>query len=139
VWHAARMRPGHGWRQMPLNASMIAYPARGYKCQFDACPRLKILATSRTPLHLGGEKELPMPPLALPDPAQVFDVARLSQYAAVELFIQRARDVKPDFAVTNDNAAAVAEICHRLDGLPLAIELASRRIKPLPPPALLVR
>ena len=104
-----------------------------------ACPRLKILATSRTPLHVQGEKELPVPPLALPDRRQLIEVGRQSQYAAVELFIQRARDVQPDFTVTNETAPVVAEICSRLDGLPLAIELAAARVKVLSPPALLRR
>jgi predicted ATPase len=112
-----------------------------------ACPRLQMLATSRTPLRLRGEKELPVPPLALPPLSASLKiggnrselVARLSQYAAVELFIQRARDVKPDFTVTNETAPAIAEICYRLDGLPLAIELAASRIKLLSPQALLNR
>ncbi|CAG0954135.1 hypothetical protein GPROT1_00318, partial [Gammaproteobacteria bacterium] len=109
-----------------------------------ACPRLQVLATSRTPLRVRGEKELPVPPLALPplDPLQVsggLTGETLSQYAAVELFIQRARDVKPDFTVTNETAPAIAEICCRLDGLPLAIELAASRIKLLSPQALLNR
>ena len=71
-----------------------------------------------------------MPPLALPDPRRLPPIAALcSQYAAVALFVQRARRVQPDFALTSENAPAVAEICHRLDGLPLAIELAAARVK----------
>jgi predicted ATPase/class 3 adenylate cyclase len=109
-----------------------------------AAPRLKVLLTSRAVLHLRGEKEFPVPPLALPDPKHLPPVgadlvSALSQYAAVELFIQRALDVKPEFVVTNENAPAVAEICVRLDGLPLAIELAAARIKLFPPEALLAR
>jgi hypothetical protein len=84
-----------------------------------ACPRLKILATSRVALHLSGEHELPVLPLALPEPKRLAAAEALSQYAAVSLFIQRALAVKPDFAVTNENAPSVAEICVRLDGLPL--------------------
>lgn len=103
------------------------------------CPYVKVLVTSRVPLQVRGEQEIPVPPLALPDLHQLLPVESLTQYAAVQLFIQRARDVQPDFAVTNDNAAAVAEICYRLDGLPLAIELATTRIKLFPPQALLVR
>ena len=83
--------------------------------------------TSRTPLHLSGEHELHVPPLELPDPAHLPDAEALSQYEAVELFVERARAVKADFAITNANAPAVAEICVRLDGLPLAIELAAAR------------
>ena len=85
------------------------------------------------------EHEFPVPALALPDPKHLPDLATLSQYEAVALFIERARAVKPDFQVTNANAPAVAEICARLDGLPLAIELAAARIKLFPPQALLTR
>jgi predicted ATPase/class 3 adenylate cyclase len=104
-----------------------------------ACAELKLLVTSRAGLHLRGEREYPVPPLALPDPRELPPAEQLSQYAAVELFVQRALAVQPDFAVTNQNAAAVAEICARLDGLPLAIELAAARIKLLPPQAILAR
>ena len=82
---------------------------------------------------------IPLAPLPLPDPAHLPSLERLSQYEAVRLFIERAQAVKPDFAVTNDNAPAVAEICFRLDGLPLAIELAAALVKMLPPQALLKR
>ncbi len=105
----------------------------------ETCPRLKVLVTSRMPLRVRGERELPVPPLALPDRRRLPGVESLPQYAAVELFIQRALGVKPDFEVTNENAPAVAEICHRLDGLPLSIELAAARIKTLSPQALLAR
>src|SRR5215210_4825917 len=91
-----------------------------------ACPKLKVLATSRIPLRLYGEQEYPIPPLALPDPKVLPPVKVLTQYEAVRLFVERARAVKADFSVTNKNAPAVAEICARLDGLPLAIELAAR-------------
>ena len=104
-----------------------------------AGPRLKVLVTSRTLLRVRGELELPVMPLELPERRQALDAQRLSQYAAVELFIQRAQAVKPDFAVTNESAPAIAEICYRLDGLPLAIELAAARIKILSPQALLAR
>ncbi len=105
----------------------------------EACPHVKALVTSRTPLRLRIEKELSVPPLALPNLKQLPELAGLSHYAAVELFIQRAQSVKPDFAVTNQNAPAVAKICYRLDGLPLAIELAAARVKLLSPQALLNR
>ncbi|MGI8554157.1 MAG: LuxR C-terminal-related transcriptional regulator [Dehalococcoidia bacterium] len=104
-----------------------------------ACSGLKVLVTSREPLRLSSEHEWAVPPLALPEPAQQFSLASLSQYAAVALFIERALGVKADFAVTNETAPAVAEICHRLDGLPLAIELAAARVKLLSPQALLAR
>jgi predicted ATPase/transcriptional regulator with XRE-family HTH domain len=101
--------------------------------------RLKILVTSREQLHLRGEQEIALPPLALPDPGQLPPVERLSQYTAVALFIQRAQASQPAFQVTDANAPAVAEICVRLDGLPLAIELAAARLKLFAPEALLAR
>ena len=104
-----------------------------------ACPRLKILVTSRAALRLRGERELPVPPLALPDAGQSHSAERLQQYAAVALFAERAREVRPDFAITTENAPAVAEICQRLDGLPLAIELAAARVRLLGPQAMLGR
>ena len=100
---------------------------------------LKVLITSREVLHLYGEHEYPVPPLALPDLKHLPPLDYLSQYAAVALFIQRAQAIKPDFQVTNANAPAVAEICARLDGLPLAIELAAVRVRLFPPEALLGR
>ncbi len=105
----------------------------------ENCQRVKILITSRAPLHLRAEKVIPVPPLEVPPLTKLPDLQPLSQYSAVQLFIQRAQGVKPDFQVTNENAPAVAEICHRLDGLPLAIELASARTKMLSPNALLAR
>ncbi|HEX8982655.1 MAG TPA: helix-turn-helix domain-containing protein [Ktedonobacterales bacterium] len=105
----------------------------------SACPGVKALVTSRVPLHLRGEHEYTLRPLALPDPAHLPSLASLSQYAAVTLFIERAQQSMADFQVTNTTASAVAEICARLDGLPLAIELAAARVKLLPPPALLKR
>ena len=104
-----------------------------------SCPKLKVLATSRIPLALYGEHEFAVPPLELPDTRVLPPIEQLGQYEAVRLFIERARAVKPDFSVTNENAPAVAEICARLDGLPLAIELAAARIKLLPPKVLLGR
>lgn len=104
-----------------------------------SCPQLKILVTSRSVLHLRGEYEFPVPPLALPDLAHLPESENLVQYPAVALFLQRALAVKPDLAVTRANLRAIAEICARLDGLPLAIELAAVRIKLLPPQALLHR
>src|SRR5215469_4279664 len=103
------------------------------------CPRLKVLVTSREGLHLRAEREFHVPALALPDPRHLPDLLSLAQYEAVALFIERAQAVTPQFQVTNTNALAVAEICVRLDGLPLAIELAAARIRLFPPQALLTR
>jgi predicted ATPase len=103
------------------------------------CPRLKVLATSRISLRLSAEQEFPVPPLELPDPARLPDPSTLPLYDAVALFVERAVAVKPDFELTDNNAAAVAELCIRLDGLPLAIELAAARVKVLTPQALLAR
>lgn len=100
---------------------------------------LKLLVTSRAPLRLSAEHEYPVPPLALPDLKRGNDVEALSRYESVALFVERARAARPEFELTSANAAAVAEICVRLDGLPLAIELAAARIRLLPPEALLAR
>jgi predicted ATPase len=103
------------------------------------CPQVAILATSRTVLGLRAEREYPVPPLPLPtDPATV-PVEELAASPAVALFVDRARKVRPGFALTEGNAAAVAEICRRLEGLPLAIELAAARTRLLDPGALLDR
>ena len=100
---------------------------------------LKIVVTSREALRIGGEKVIAIPPLELPSLRPVPPPGQLVQFEAVRLFIDRAVAVKADFAVTNANAPAVAEICHRLDGLPLAIELAASRIRLFAPGALLAR
>jgi len=102
-------------------------------------PHLKVLATSREPLHLSSEQEYPVPPLAVPDPDNLPGIEALSEFEAVQLFIQRARAARPGFTLTDDNGSAVGEICSRLDGLPLAIELAAARVKMFSPEALLAR
>jgi len=103
------------------------------------CPRLKVLVTSREVLHLSAEYQFPVAPLALPDLQHLPMLEALPQYAAVALFVQRAQAVRPDFALTAANARIICEICTRIDGLPLAIELAAARIKLLSPQALLAR
>ncbi|HEY3973371.1 MAG TPA: protein kinase [Candidatus Sulfotelmatobacter sp.] len=102
-------------------------------------PQLKVVVTSQAPLHVYGEHEFPVPPLALPDLNSIPSVEVLSRLPAVALFVERARAVKREFALTRENAEAVAAICARLDGLPLAIELAAARIKLLSPSAMLAR
>jgi predicted ATPase len=99
-------------------------------------PTLKIVVTSRAALHVYGEQEFPVTPLALPDPRSLPPLETLSKYSAIDLFVQRAAAVKPGFKITEENAPAVVEICARLDGLPLAIELAAARVKLLPPSAM---
>jgi predicted ATPase/class 3 adenylate cyclase len=102
-------------------------------------PDARVLATSRSPLRVYGEQEYPVPPLALPDPRHLPDLESLGQFASVALFVERAMAVRPGFAVDASNAPAIAEICVRLDGLPLAIELAAARVRVLSPPAILSR
>jgi predicted ATPase/class 3 adenylate cyclase/DNA-binding XRE family transcriptional regulator len=104
-----------------------------------AAAQLKVLVTSRAVLHLSGEQEFPVPPLALPERQRLPPLELLSQYEAIALFIERTQAVRPDFALTNQNAPAVVEICARLDGLPLAIEQAAARSKLFPPQTLLSR
>jgi predicted ATPase/DNA-binding CsgD family transcriptional regulator len=104
-----------------------------------ACPKLKVLVSSRTRLHVRGEQEYVVPPLALPDPQQLADSGALSQYAAVAFFLQCTWTLQPDFQVTAASTRTIAEICVRLEGVPLAIELAAARIKQLPLQALLAQ
>ena len=100
------------------------------------CPRVKALVTSRAALRLAGEHQWPVPPLAFADPRAEADPAALAGSAAATLFLCRARAVRPDLAAPDESAPVVAEICARLDGLPLALELAAARVKVLPLPAL---
>src|SRR5258708_5855365 len=105
----------------------------------DAAPRLKLLVTSREPLRVRDEQVVPVSPLALPDAESLPDLDTLARVPAVALFVERVREVQPAFALTAANAQAIAEICRRLDGLPLALELAAARSTVLPPAALLAR
>ncbi len=104
-----------------------------------ACPGLRLLVTSRRPLHVQEEQEFPLGPLPLPDTGDIPATALLAENPAVHLFVQRSQAVHPGFALTDANATAISEICHRLDGLPLAIELGAARSRLLPPAALLER
>jgi predicted ATPase len=112
----------------PLAADLLA-----------AAPRLKVLVSSRIALNLHGEREFPVPPLELPQTAGELTVENLAGNESVRLFVERAQAVHPNFELTNENASTVAEICQRLDGLPLALELAAARVKLLPPQAILAR
>src|SRR5215217_2969587 len=104
-----------------------------------ACPDVTVLVTSRVRLRVSGEREFPIGPLGLTELDPHHGVEDIATSDAVRLFVARAEAVQPDFALTPENAVAVAEICRRLDGLPLAIELAAARVKVLPPSALLAR
>ncbi len=103
------------------------------------CHGLRILVTSRARLRLRGEHEFVVSPLTLPDHTKTLSASQVETYSATALFVERTRDSQPDFRVTDDNAAAIGQICNRLDGLPLAIELAAARVRVLPPKAMLAR
>ena len=105
----------------------------------STAPRLKVLVTSREQLHLSAEHVFGVPPLALPSGGRLPPADELPEYAAVALFVERARAARPSFALSGENARAVVDICARLDGLPLAIELAAARVKVLQPQAILAR
>ena len=118
--------------QLPAAGSVIA-------ALLAASPGLRVLATSRAPLHVRGEHEYPLAPLQLPGPAELASLDDLAEVEAVKLFVERARAIDPAFALTRENAVAVAGICAHLDGLPLAIELAAARTRLFTPAALLAR
>src|SRR5262249_22291411 len=116
---------------------VILAAARTIEVLLRDCPRLSILATSREVLRLDGEVRWPVPPLPAPQPDGVphgaEDPGAIGPFGAVRLFVDRARAILPRFALTADNAAAVAQICRRVDGIPLAIELAAARLAVLAP------
>jgi predicted ATPase len=118
--------------QIPAAGSVIAE-------LLAASPGLGVLATSRAPLHVRGEQQYPLAPLRLPSPVELASLEDLAEIEAVKLFVERARAIDPAFALTRENAVAVAGICARLDGLPLAIELAAARTRLFTPIALLAR
>jgi predicted ATPase/DNA-binding SARP family transcriptional activator len=103
----------------------------------EGCGRLKVLITSREPLRVRAEHELPLPPLEIPKPARLGRRHVLARYESVELFVERAHAVRPSFMLTDENALVVAELCARLDGLPLAIELAAAQVRAMSPAQLL--
>jgi len=105
----------------------------------QACPKLKILSTSREPLRIAGERTYRVPSLAIPDTNQLPPLENLMQFEAIHLFVERASTIKPDFELTKENASFVAQICSRLDGIPLAIELAVARVKMLTPEQIAAR
>ncbi len=121
------------------NFEQITEAAPVVRALLDACPALQIFATSRVALHVSGEHEYPVPTLPLPAPGALFSPSTLVDYPSVALFVQRAMAVRPDFAITARNAEAIVEICRKVDGLPLAIELAAARVKILSPQDLLSR
>jgi predicted ATPase/class 3 adenylate cyclase len=119
------------------NFEQVTEAASGVVDLVQRAPGVKALVTSREPLRVRGERIFPVPPLSLPDPRSGADVVAASE--AARLFAERARSVQPDFAITPENAATVAEICLRLDGLPLAVELAAARLNVFTPADLLER
>jgi len=121
------------------NCERILAAAPDVGALLAASPTVSVLATSRAALHIRGEREFPLLPLPLPAADRLPPLEELAQVPAVALFVDLASASQPDFALIADNAAAVAAICRRLDGLPLAIELAAARVKVLPPAALLAR
>jgi len=126
------------WLLIVDNFEQVVRAGRDLAELLARCPALAILTTSRTALGLAAEREYPVPPLP-PPAAEGADLAEVAASPAVALFVDRARAVRPGFALTGGNASAVAEICRRLEGLPLAIELAAARIRLLDPGALLRR
>ncbi len=130
-------------RQRPLlvldNFEQVLAAATILDNLLSLCAGIIVLVTSRAPLQLRCEREFPVPPLALPGSARGLTLDALSQFEAVALFVERAAAIRPDFALTTENAVTVVEICARLDGLPLAIELAVARLRLLSPEAMLPR
>jgi predicted ATPase len=129
------------WRDQLLildNFEQIVAAAPIVSDLLTACPRLKILVTSRETLRLTGERDFPLAPLDLPA-SNVTSLDEIARSGSVALFVQRAQAANPAFRLTPDAAPVIADICRRLDGLPLAIELAASRIKVLSPRALLAR
>jgi predicted ATPase len=133
------LRPRHLLLVLDNAEQLVATAAPLATQALELAPRLKLLVTSREPLRVREEQIVMVQPLALPEPAQVPNLAQLAAIPSVALFVERAREATPVFALTADNAATIVEICQRLDGLPLALELAAARLALLTPEALLAR
>ncbi|HET9494149.1 MAG TPA: helix-turn-helix domain-containing protein [Chloroflexia bacterium] len=121
------------------NFEQVVSAATAVGALLAACPTVKAMVTSREALNIRGERQFPVPPLHLPNTASLPPLDALAEYPAVQLFVERAASVQPTFALTEDNARAVATLCARLDGLPLAIELVAARVRLLGPAQLLAR
>lgn len=122
------------------NFEHVQAAARTVSALLSRCPSLRLLVTSRSPLRLQGERELPIPPLAVPAAdAEPHGTHELLAYPGIRLFVERAQAVDASFRLTDENGSTIAAICRRLDGLPLALELAAARTRILPLPALLFR
>ena len=134
----AYLRPKHLLLVLD-NAEQLVAAAPLAAQALEQAPRLKLFVTSREPLRVRDEQLVPVPPLALPDPAHLPDLEHLVQIPAVALFVERAREARQDFALGSENAATIVELCQRLDGLPLALELAAASLSVLSPAGLLAR
>jgi predicted ATPase/DNA-binding NarL/FixJ family response regulator len=121
------------------NFEQITAAAPDVSALLVSCARMTALVTSRSLLRIRGEREFPVPPLPVPDPSHLPPTAELATNPAVALFLDRAQATNPNLVLTDEHAAAIAEICVRLDGLPLALELAAARVRLLPPAAMLPR
>ena len=121
------------------NFEQVLLAAPAVEHLLTSAPGLHVVCTSREPLHLPGEWQYPVPPLDVPDLTRATEPADVASIESVALFVSRARAVRPDFTLTPDNASSIAEICRRLDGLPLAIELAASQAKVLGPRSILAR
>jgi predicted ATPase len=121
------------------NFEQVLSAAPAVEHLLTSAPGLHVVCTSREPLHLPGERQYPVPPLDLPNLARPTEPADVASIESVALFVSRAQAVRPDFTLTPDNASSIAEICVRLDGLPLAIELAASQAKVLGPRSILAR
>jgi predicted ATPase len=121
------------------NLEQVVAAASDVAGLIESCPGLRIVTTSRTPLRIAAEREYALNPLELPPPSDPASTVSLGSYPAIALFVQRAKMTKGSFELTPENAGAVAAICRRLDGLPLALELAAARLRLLSPQALLER